>query len=476
MSTNTNKSIWIIWLTLVVILISYFSYTLINGEDKTAFMPGDLTGGHHQIGIACDSCHGESFSNKDDMQKLCVECHGDQRQKPFDSHPRAKFTDPRNADRLENVNALYCVSCHVEHKTELADKTGVTQPQDFCIHCHADVAENRPSHEGMEFDTCASAGCHNYHNNRSLYTDFLVKHQDKPALLEKRIVPEKEYANVLDEIMTYPHSKYPVKKLGLKDIDAPIKAQFKTTDTIRHDWLSTSHAQSGVNCSACHMQEQPEKDPVWIDKPDQSACAQCHDVEVKHFLQGKHGMRLQQGLSPMTPALARLPMKPDSLNKELNCNSCHQAHQYEIETASVEACLSCHDDKHSLAYKDSPHYELWRKEQSGELPEGSGVSCATCHMPRIAVDVNDWLRRTVVQHNQNATLTPNEKMIRPACMNCHGLGFSIDSLADKTLIENNFSSKPTIHIQSIDMAKQDNLRHLQKSRDKNLSNSGGDNN
>ena len=100
------------------------------------------------------------------------------------------------------------------------------------------------------------------------------------------------------------------------------------------------------------------------------------------------------------------------------------------------------------------------------MPEGSGVSCATCHMPRVALDVNDWLRRTVVQHNQNATLTPNEKMIRPACMNCHGLGFSINSLADEHLIQNNFSTKPAIHIESIDMARKDNLRHLEKTGDK----------
>ena len=76
------------------------------------------------------------------------------------------------------------------------------------------------------------------------------------------------------------------------------------------------------------------------------------------------------------------------------------------------------------------------------------------------MDVNDWLRRTVVQHNQNANLLPNEKMIRPACIHCHGLGFSIDALADEQLIENNFNGKPSVHIESIDMAEKDNQRHL----------------
>jgi hypothetical protein len=41
-------------------------------------------------------------------------------------------------------------------------------------------------------------------------------------------------------------------------------------------------------------------------------------------------------------------------------------------------------------------------------------------------------------------------MIRPVCMACHNLEFSIDALADKALIENNFSGQPSEHIPSID--------------------------
>ena len=466
MSNMKNKKIWLIWLGLMAILIGYFAYTLTVSDDKTIFMPGDLTGGHHQIGVSCVSCHGESFSDEDSLQNSCIECHGEQREKPFDSHPREKFTDPRNADRLENINALYCVTCHVEHQPEMADETGLTQAKDFCVHCHENVADDRPSHEGMEFDTCASSGCHNYHNNRSLYTDFLVKHMDEEDILKKALLPEKELASVLDEIATYPHDRYPVTALTLKDIDAPAKVLVKTSQDIRHDWLTTAHANIGANCSSCHLDETKERESnSWIEKPDHKSCVKCHDTEVSHFMQGKHGMRLKQNLPAMTPFDARLPMKDDASHKILECNSCHQAHQYELDTASVESCLSCHDDKHSLAYKESSHYSLWKKEQSGELPKGSGVSCASCHMPRVAVDVSDWLRRTVVQHNQNVNLVPNDKMIRSTCLNCHGLEFSIDSLADESLISNNFNGKPTVHIESIDMARKENERHLKNVKD-----------
>ena len=453
-----------LWIAMVLIFMTVLTYKMLNSDDKTLFMPGELTGGHHQIGVACNACHVDSFTDKESMQEACMDCHGDQRKKPFDSHPRAKFTDPRNADRLQNIDALHCVTCHQEHKPEITQKTGLTQPIDFCVHCHSDIGKDRPSHKGMGFDTCASAGCHNYHNNRSLYTDYLVKHMHEPALLEKQQVPEKEFLSVIDEIITYPHDRYPVKPLVLEDNDAPLKNN--NSDDIKHDWLTTAHAKAGANCSACHLVlKEGEEKPQWNDKPDHTACAQCHDVEVKHFMQGKHGMRLKQGLSAMSPSMARLPMKKDALDKQIGCNSCHIAHKYELDTASVDSCLSCHDDDHSLAYKASPHYDLIKKEKSGELPNGSGVSCATCHMPRVSVDVNDWLRRTVVQHNQNLNLVPNEKMIRTACIHCHGLGFTIDSLADKDLIKNNFNGKPSVHIESIDMAEKDNQRYLEETKE-----------
>jgi hypothetical protein len=55
-------------------------------------------------------------------------------------------------------------------------------------------------------------------------------------------------------------------------------------------------------------------------------------------------------------------------------------------------------------------------------------------------------------------------MIRPVCMNCHGLGFSIDALADPALINNNFSGQPSIHIESMDMAEIRSIEAEEKKR------------
>lgn len=173
-------------------------------------------------------------------------------------------------------------------------------------------------------------------------------------------------------------------------------------------------------------------------------------------------MRIAAGLSPMTPEHSRLAMQPDAPGKSLTCNTCHGAHRFNVAKAAAQACLGCHDDKHSLSWETSPHARLWKQEQSGQLPKGSGVSCASCHMPRTEQDVNDWMSRMVVQHNQSAVHSPNSKMIRPSCLHCHGLEFSLNALADPALIENNFSSKPTKQIETMALVRQEKQRRDKK--------------
>ncbi len=138
----------------------------------------------------------------------------------------------------------------------------------------------------------------------------------------------------------------------------------------------------------------------------------------------------------------------------LGCNTCHSAHAYNLNTAKVEACAGCHDDKHTKAYFQSPHYDLFKKETAGELPKGSGVSCATCHMPIAEKRDASGQRVHFITHNQNDNLRPNEKMARSACMGCHGLQFTLDSLADPALIARNFNGRSAVHIESIEWAQK----------------------
>lgn len=457
-SARARRTLWTAWLLATVGLIAWLAHAMLNSEtDKGLFMPGELTGGHHQLQLGCEACHTDPLGGGAVLQDACISCHGEDRKKPQDSHPRTKFQDPRNADRLEHINALNCVTCHTEHRPEITRKNGVTQPADLCVHCHAQIGEERPSHQGMEFSTCASAGCHNFHNNRALYTDFLIRHLDEPELLAEPVVPEREFARILDQIASYPSDRYPVQPLSPGDADAP--HDVSQQGDAHADWAATAHAQSGVNCSACHQPASADGSrPAWSDHPHEQVCATCHGLEVERFMRGRHGMRLAADLPPVKVSEARLPMHKDAGHRSMGCNSCHAAHRYDVGHAAVEACMDCHSDRHTLAYSDSPHYGLWQKEQRGELPAGSGVSCATCHMPRIEYDVSDWLTRVMVDHNQSANLSPNSGMIRSACLQCHGLEFSIDALADQQLIDSNFAGRPSVHVQTMDLAAAEKER------------------
>ncbi|NND68446.1 MAG: NrfA- nitrite reduction protein, partial [Halioglobus sp.] len=396
-------------------------------------------------------------ADHDAVQAACEGCHADALKAAKDDHPKSKFTDPRNADRIEVLDARYCVSCHVEHRPEITSDMGVTVPKDTCYLCHAEIAEDRPSHAGMAFDTCTSAGCHNFHDNRALYEDFLLKHMDEADTnFEARLLTS-NLRGIAEQLPDYPLDNYPLAAVTLEAQDIP--AGIVVEGHVLDEWLTSSHALAGVGCSGCHSAPGQEND-TWIDEPDHNNCVACHAGEVGGFLSGKHGMRLDteklgRELSPMTTDLARLPMHPEAVGKALDCQSCHSAHRYDSADAQVQSCLGCHADEHSLAYIGSPHHQLWQQEQRGEAEPGSGVTCADCHMPRLEKDYY-WgtFVHNEVQHNQSDTLKPNEKMLRPICMECHGLGFAIDALADGALINNNFASPPAVHIQSIDLARE----------------------
>lgn len=427
---------------------------------RNMLLPGKTTHGHHQIELSCESCHAKPFGGKEALQDSCLRCHGAELKAANDTHPLSKFTDPRNADRLEKLDATLCVTCHVEHRPAITLAMGVTLAGDFCFHCHAEIAKDRPSHAGLTFDSCNSAGCHKFHDNRALYEDFLARHLNEPALSANPRLPARALLETLVQLPGYPADKYAPKALAEAAADAPATA--KPAAGVVRDWFETAHAKAGVNCSACHLPEGERAD--WVERPAAESCKQCHAAEEKGFLAGKHGMRIAEGLSPMRPTQARLPMRADAHGKALGCTSCHGAHRFDTRKAAVEACLGCHRDRHSLAYRESAHHALWQKELADDIPAGGGVSCASCHLPRVEHRIEDLgLKRTLVQHNQNETLQPNEKMIRPVCMACHGLGFSIDALADATLVDANFTGKSRAHVNTVDMVAA-RLRQLEKKR------------
>jgi hypothetical protein len=423
------------WAALAVAASVYAGAVLMteSAGSKAMFLPGATTAGHYQIELACSSCHTPFGGVANDA---CVGCHGEELSAADDSHPKSKFTDPRNAELVSKLDATRCVTCHREHAPAMTRPMGVTLPDDFCVTCHGEIGIDRPSHAGMAFNTCASAGCHNYHDNTALYEDFLAAHADEPAVRDRPLRRER--------------SRPPVAGPPITSLAADAPAHVAVNVSTLSSWESTSHARARVNCSGCHTSA-AAGDGAWIDRPGLRECETCHTSQRDDFLRSRHGMRLAQGLTPMMPAAARRPMKPDAAAHELSCVSCHGAHDFDTRRAAVEACVRCHDDGHTRAYAASPHARLWTQETGGASPPGSGVSCATCHLPRVMRRV-DGTQVVFADHNQNATLRPNEKMVRTVCLDCHGLAFSIDALADPALIAANFTGTPLRRVAGIAMA------------------------
>lgn len=414
---------------------------LFIAEDKSSFLIGEATYGHYQIEMACSTCHTDAFGGMEVLQDACVQCHAADLDAAHDSHPKKKFTDPRNADRIAILDARYCVSCHTEHQHEQTRAMGVTVPDDYCYHCHVDIAKERESHKDLAFDTCASAGCHNFHDNRALYEQFLVENANQAWLLDiAKLPPANASKNSIAEN---------TQALTLADKNNPPSISDSHTE---HEWAKSSHAAAGVNCMDCHSNKD---DDTWIAKPDISQCQTCHENESLTFTEGKHGMRLAKSVSlsleAVSPGDSHLAFQHDALQKHQSCTACHGAHSFDREFAAMEACLTCHNDEHSLAFKASPHGEIWQQALASDSNTSGLVSCASCHMPRM-LNGNADNPVVSVNHNQNFNLRPNEKMIRSVCMHCHGLSFAINSLADETLILSNFNGRPKVDIPSIEWA------------------------
>lgn len=238
---------------------------------------------------------------------------------------------------------------------------------------------------------------------------------------------------------------------------------------INQQWQTSVHALNDVNCASCHQENETK---AFVANPTHESCQSCHENSVDTFLLGKHGIRLYEGESALTPKMARLPMKHEALNKQMNCNACHNVHTVNTMQASVDACLTCHNDNHSLNYKNSKHAKaVFASQESGkELPRPGpeAVTCATCHLPRTGTTKADGTTVVKVNHNNTYNLKPQDRMVGDVCMNCHGVEYSYNSIFDEALVEANFDRPPTLSHPSFDL-----MRAAEKRRSGNDSDSEG---
>ena len=225
-------------------------------------------------------------------------------------------------------------------------------------------------------------------------------------------------------------------------------------ENINQQWQTSAHALNDVNCTACHQNEETNE---FVANPTYESCQSCHENPVDTFLLGKHGIRLLEEESSLQPKMARLPMKHDALNKQMNCNACHNVHTVNTLQASVDSCLGCHNDNHSLNYENSKHGEAVfaaiADNPTLPRPDETMVTCATCHLPRSAQKKGDGTLLVKVNHNNTYTLKPQDRMVGDVCMNCHGMEYGYNSIFDDELVEANFDRPPTLEHPSFELVR-----------------------
>jgi formate-dependent nitrite reductase cytochrome c552 subunit len=213
-------------------------------------------------------------------------------------------------------------------------------------------------------------------------------------------------------------------------------------------WRASAHASEKVGCMACHGKKD---DGAFVQSPGTQGCTSCHQSESETFGAGKHGIRTALGLSPLEPKMARAKMAPHA-NGTMTCGTCHDPHGLDTQRAAVDACLSCHADDHSVAYRSSPHARTFATAANEGRPAATAVTCATCHLPRTTIQDNGK-PRVAVNHDNAFTMRPKERMAKAVCSSCHGLAFSLNSLHDDALVRSNFARRPEAEIQTISMIR-----------------------
>lgn len=164
------------WLTVIAVLE--------DTEQQTIFLPGTTSEGHFSFEASCASCH-EGF--KPVSNETCMRCH--EAEMAEDKHGAKKFRDPRWADLLSRIDVLTCTACHNEHVHMFG--RGVHLPPDLCMNCHEGIIQgDLQSHDGFSRDGCWTAGCHNFHDHRTISTGFLYDNLGQPPMLPVQELPQ----------------------------------------------------------------------------------------------------------------------------------------------------------------------------------------------------------------------------------------------------------------------------------------------
>ena len=275
---------------------------------------------------------------------------------------------------------MQCVTCHVEHRPEITLPMGVTLAADFCAHCHQDIAKDRPSHKGMAFNTCNSAGCHKFHDNRALYEDFLAKHLNEPAQQgEAPQLPARNFREVAGGMARLSGRSFPSEGTNRCRCAARIHARAQGRGRLARDGTCAFRRElqrlpQGGERRRRSVGEAPRPQGV-RDLP--------RDRRPKAISPASTACGSRKDSRPMTPRRARQPMHAKAGDNRARMRELPRARTASIRrkprSKRAWAATATSTRKPTSAHRITRY---GRKSSPARPPAGSGVSCATCHLPR----------------------------------------------------------------------------------------------
>ncbi len=105
------------WVLMTLAAVGVALLWMTVGGARRIFLIGETTAAHHQIELACESCHtapvfAAAATAEQALNKACRNCHEDELAEADDSHPRKMFRNPRMAVYWDKLDARLCTTCH----------------------------------------------------------------------------------------------------------------------------------------------------------------------------------------------------------------------------------------------------------------------------------------------------------------------------------------------------------------------------
>lgn len=183
------------------------------------------------------------------------------------------------------------------------------------------------------------------------------------------------------------------------------------TPGIVSDWQISKHGEAGLGCGTCHGEEHSSADDVGEARiPTPETCTACHELRVKQYKEGKHGLAWAA-----MKAMPTMHWQPAALTEGMkgcggchkigfkteddielikknspgfgtaSCDACHTRHTFSVKEArQPQACETCHmgfDHPQWEMYSTSKHGARYLLKQKGILPDTAAApTCQTCHM------------------------------------------------------------------------------------------------